>query len=291
MSCAKSQPGISICDLAPFLLGQQQGVFCVLGFYIDDSADAQRKTVFSVAGFIGKPDEWFEVQRAWGKVLDREGLDYFRTYECINLEGEFRKKLVDRYGLTTARVIANAVLNDLKKIVAKSPIYAYCLGVLMPDYRQVSSEPDGAIVLNKDPYIYAHHELIGGILDEVHKFPGREYVAFLYDEHSKAQLLQDSWTSFKNNNPNWATSAGTLAPLDDKIHIPIQVADLLAHTTTRVFEQFQDDPEAAKAKLKDWLKDNLMQIAYANADYLRLMVSHNVEMVKALGGKSGMTSV
>ena len=83
---------------------------------MDDSADAQRKTVFSVAGFIAEPDQWFEAQRHWESRLKKEGLDYFRTYECINLEGEFRKKLVDRHGLTTARVIANAVLYDLKQI-------------------------------------------------------------------------------------------------------------------------------------------------------------------------------
>jgi hypothetical protein len=262
----------------------------MLGFYMDDSADAKRQTVFSVAGFIGEPDKWFEAQRHWENRLKKEGLDYFRTYECINLDGEFRKKLVDPHGLTTARVIANAVLHDLKQIVATSELFAYCLGVLMDDYRQVSSEPDGQIVLNPDPYIYAHQELIGQVLDEVHKFPKhrREVVAFLYDEHSKAALLQNSWSQYKLNNPNWAKSAGTLESLDDKIHIPIQMADLLAHTTTHTFLKRQTDPEAAKEKLKGWLKKNLMMVAYANAEYLRLIVAHNLQLAKSLGVRGGI---
>lgn len=259
----------------------------MLGCYIDDSADAKKQVVFSVGAFVGKPDDWFEVQRRWGKRLELEGLDYFRTYECVNLEGEFQRKLVDRHGLTTARVIADALLADLKNIIATSPLYAFCLGVLMDDYNFVASEPDGAIVLNKDPYIYAHHEIIGGVLLEARKFPYQEYIAFLYDEHSKAQLLQNSWASFKEANPNWAKSAGTLEPLDDKVHIPIQVADLLAHTTTRTFLAFRSDPQAAKDKLKGWLGNNLIEAAYANADYLRQVVAHNVERSRAMGVKGG----
>src|ERR1039458_7706210 len=139
---------VSVMDFAPFLFGEREGAFCVLGFYMDDSADAKRKTVFSVAGFIAEGKDWFDVERHWNARLEREGLDYFRTYDCINLEGEFQKKLVDRHGLTTARVIADAVLCDLKQIVATSNIYAYSLGVLMDDYHLVAAEPDGQIVFN-----------------------------------------------------------------------------------------------------------------------------------------------
>jgi hypothetical protein len=64
------------------------------------------------------------------------------------------------------------VLRDLKQLVATSNLYAFCMGVLMDDYRQVSSEPDGEIVLNKDPYVFAHQMFVGIILSEVQKFQG-----------------------------------------------------------------------------------------------------------------------
>jgi len=105
----------------------------VLGFYMDDSADEQRKNVFSVAGFIGESEDWFELERWWNRALRREGVDYFKAYDCTNLQGEFQRKLVDRHGLTTARVIADALLAELKEIIATSRIYGYCLGVLMDD--------------------------------------------------------------------------------------------------------------------------------------------------------------
>lgn len=218
-------------------------------------------------------------------------MDYFRTYDCVNLENHFQERLVDRHSLNTARVIADAVLSDLKQLIATSKLYAYCLGVLMDDYRLVASEPDGKIVLNEDPYIFAHHLLMGLVLDDANKFTRREIVAFMYDEHSKAALLQDSWVGFKEQNPNWANSAGTLAPLGDKTNAPIQVADLIAHSTTRFFLEFPNDPEAAKAKLKDWLKGNLQRVVYADARWLREVVAGNVERFRALGANAGMIKI
>src|ERR1700691_3947900 len=153
---------------------------------MDDSADHGRKTVFSVGGFVGDSEQWFELERHWERALRHAGVDYFRTYDCVNLEGEFRKKLVDVHGLTTARVIADALLADLKQIIATSNIFAVCLAVLMEDYRLVASEPDGSIVLNPDPYVYAHYQLIGLVLDEFMKHSSFEVCAFLYDESSKA---------------------------------------------------------------------------------------------------------
>jgi hypothetical protein len=259
----------------------------MLACYIDDSADFQQKTVYSVAGFVADSADWFEVERYWAMRLNREGLDYFHTWECVNLEGEFQRKLVDRHGLNTARVIADAVLRDLKQLIATSNLYAFCMGVLMDDYKQVSNEPDGEIVLNRDPYVFAHQMFIGIILSEVRKFPGQEIIAFHYDEHSKAGLLKKSWEGYKACNPNWAQSAGILEPLDDKKNIPVQAADLLAYTTTKMFQRWRTDPDAV-SDLKDWLKGNLMRVPYTNAEFLRAVVAGNVERFKRDGAKGGL---
>ena len=151
----------------------------MFGCYLDDSADHGRKTVFSVGGFVADSEKWFEFERHWERALKQAGVDYFRTYDCTNLQGEFQKKLVDVHGLTTARVIADALLADLKQIIATSDLFGFCLAVLMDDYRQVASEPDGAIVLNSDPYVYAHYQLIGLVLDDFLKHQRFEVCAFL----------------------------------------------------------------------------------------------------------------
>ena len=50
-------------------------------------------------GYV-KAGETFGVEHHWSARLEREGLDYFRAYDCMNLKGEFRGKSVDRYGWT-----------------------------------------------------------------------------------------------------------------------------------------------------------------------------------------------
>lgn len=255
----------------------------MLGCYIDDSADHGRKTVLSIGGFVGEPEKWFDVERHWDRALKHAGVDYFRTYDCVNLQGEFQKKLVDVHGLTTARVIADALLEDLRQIAATSDIYAFSTAVLMEDYRRVLNEPDGAIVLNPDPFIYGHYQFIGLVLDEFLKFDRFEICAFLYDECSKAALMQAGWEGYKKENPNWARHAGTLAPLDDKVHIPIQVADLLAYTTTKVYASasLEEAKIRGEQHLKTWLKKHLIRVAYCDAEYLRAVVAANLERVKA----------
>lgn len=277
------QPRISLVDLEPLLFRNRKGAFCVLGCYIDDSADHGRKTVFSVGGFVGEADKWFDIDRHWNRALKKAGVDYFRTYECVNLEGEFREKLVDVHGLNTARVIADALLADLKQIIATSDVYAFSAAVLMADYRQVLSEPDGAIVLNPDPYIYGHYQLIGSVLDECLKFDRYEVCAFLYDESSKASLMQSGWEGFKKENPNWGKHAGTLAPLDDKFSSSIQMADLLAYTTTKMYASasVEEAKKRGEILLKSWLKKHLIKVVYADAEYLRAIVAANLERVKA----------
>ena len=146
--------------------------------------------MLSIGGFVGEPEKWFEVERYWARALKHAGVDYFRTYDCVNLQGEFQKKLVDVHGLTTARVIADALIDDLRKIVATSDIYAFSTALLMEDYRQVLSEPDGAVVLNPDPFVFGHYQFIGIVLDEFLKFKHFDVCAFLYDESSKAALMQ-----------------------------------------------------------------------------------------------------
>jgi hypothetical protein len=75
-----------------------------------------------------------------------------------------------------------------------------------------------------------------------------------------------------------------LAPLDDKQHIPIQVADLLAYATTKVYEKVPSggppDRIAAHRELKQRLCDNLVMGRYCNANYLRKVVAANAEVVK-----------
>lgn len=263
-------------EYAPFLLGRRRGEFLIVGLDLDDSADHKRTIVFSVGGFLGYPGEWFELERKWETRVKDDGLSYFRTADYASMGlgwgGEF-DKLVDKHGLTTARVIADALVKDLKALIHKHKMAAFCLAVLMPDFRKVVSKLK-RIPFHKDPYIFAHHQLIGLVAEDVLKMKAPPVVAVAYDENSKSAELQRSWVPFKEANPTWGEALGTLAPLNDKLNPAIQIADLIAHTTTDTFRSRHKDPSAGIAELREWLP-MLRRVAYVDEKYLRKVLAEN----------------
>jgi hypothetical protein len=264
----------------------------IVGLNLDDSADRKRRIVFSVAGLLGYPNEWFELERKWEQLVRGAGLSYFRTADYMSMGlgwgGEF-DKLVAKHGLTTARVIADALVQDLKELIHGHKMAAFCLAILMPDFNEVVSKLR-RVPFHKDPYIYAHHQLIGLVAEEVLKMKAPPVIAVAYDGNSKSAELKRSWVPFKNANPTWGATLGTLAPLDDKLNPSIQIADLIAHTTTDTFRSRHKDPSAGIAELREWLP-MLMRVAYVDKKYLRTVLAHNARRLanhskEQKGGKS-----
>lgn len=255
----------------------------MIAFKMDDSADQKRKKVFVVAGFVGTSVDWFEVTRHWERYLERVSIDYFRTNECITLNGEFLK-IVKRHGRKRARDIANELLESLKLVVKASNLRAFCLGVLMRDYLTVLSEPEGSRVLMADPYLHAHQQLIHMVATAAAETPQQPLVAFGYDQSNKAAALQNSWVTFKERNPIAAECMGTLSPLDDKLFPSIQVADLVANSAKKAFERKIDGGQPLRRahspveleELGEWSK-HIDWVGYWNEEYLRGVVKGNLK--------------
>ena len=276
---------VGIQDLAPvvFRLGRE-GEFFVWSISLDDSADGQRKKIFVVAGFLGDSEDWFEVERLWEKRIKSEGLSYFRATECYSLTGEFIK-LVKQYGAPTARDKSGVLLDDLKLLIKSSNLQAFCLGVSIDDYKTVRDEPNGHLVLEQDPYIQAHKMLIYAVARVVRASESPSPVAFCYDEHSKAAMLQKDWAKFKENHPMAAECMATLMPLDDKTTPAVQAADLIAHSTKRYFENRIDKnipiqragSAVELAELAEWAR-SLCRVWFWEKNQLREFVSACVEV-------------
>jgi hypothetical protein len=277
-------------DLASvFFRHRSNGAFFVLSFNMDDSADSKREKVFVVAGFLGNSVEWFEVERKWEARVKLDGLDYFHAKDFTGkLHGEAKSKLEEKYGKEEAGKKAKELLEDLKSLIKRSSLLAFCFGILMKDYVLVRGEANGEMVLQSDPYLHAHEQLIYIVATRACKTGGRPGIAFVYDESNKAKLLQGQWKEFKERCPLAAECMTTLSPMDDKTTPAIQVADLIAHTTKRYFENRLDKgldiPMAAPsqvdlAEFSEW-KGILASVAFWEKDYLRELVKVSMEEYK-----------
>src|ERR1700682_6045491 len=185
----------------------------MLAFYMAYSADHKAESVYALAGILANTDEWFELEKDWEQRLKQDGLDYFRPYECKSLDGEF-EKLVSKHGLTTARVLANALMQDMKAIVHRTIINSYFLGISMPDYRKAVSIA-GSDKLQDDPYFYSHQQLITLVtMDFKARAKKFEPIAFMYDERQQSPIKDISWSRFKELNFGCSEYMGTIAPAD-----------------------------------------------------------------------------
>jgi hypothetical protein len=262
-------------DLA-FLLFPNDRSGQLLAFYMDDSADAKRQTVFVVAGIIADSEVWFEVERHWTRRLTDEGLSYFRATEFNSLTGEFRK-LVAKFGPAEARRIATSLVADLKLIIKSANVSAFCfIGPLAP-YRTVQATEYGAFVLQGDPYIQAHELIIFNVARSCAQNGVKPPVAYVFDEHSKAKELMSKWAEFKEHHPICAPWMGTLTAADDKRCPAIQMADLMANTTKRAFETIRSDSTAGLAELEEW-RSILDWVAYWDEGYLRALVDASIDV-------------
>ena len=245
----------------------------MLAFYMDESADQRQERIFSVSGVLADMDLWCEFDGEWRARLKHDEVQYFRTSDYFAMEGEFRK-MADRYGLTNARVLANALFADLKAILKSYDVHFFCLGCPIATLQEVRREPRPWIVLNSDPYVMAHEELIYRTARMVRESSQPEPIAFIFDENDKGEAFSDiGWAEFKSNiyPRSIAQCMTTLAPLDDKKFPALQAADLIAHTARRAFEKQLTTHSIKYGDLYDmaeW-RDELAYMAMYNAEYLR----------------------
>lgn len=241
----------------------------MLAFNMDDSADQKQEKIYVVAGYLGQSEVWFETRRHWEARVKREGLDYFRTTDCYSLTGEF-EKLVRKYGRDQARKISDQLLSDLWLIIKAANLGGFCFLGPMPAYREVRAESYSEYVFASDPYVQAHEHVIYNVARWVcDNVKPSEPVAFAFDEHNKAAILQERWAQQKLNSPIAAPCMGSLISADDRRTPSIQMADLLANTTKRAFEDRMHDPSSGLEHLKRSCGQNLTWVACWNEDYLR----------------------
>lgn len=255
----------------------------MLAFYMDESADQKQQRVFSVSGIIADTAVWIDVEQAWETRVHRDGLEYFRTTDYVAMTGEFQK-LADKYGLMTARILADAMVRDLKNVLKAHHVGLFCLGCPMVDYRDVSREPKPWIVLDKDPYMLVHEELIYRVANMMCSHTPPEPVAFIFDENDKGSAFNAiHWADLKTRvyPAPVASCMVTLAPRDDRTCPALQTADLIAHTARRAFEKqlgkrrVEGKPRIQYGDLEDmaeW-RDHLAYMALLHAEYLREAVS------------------
>jgi hypothetical protein len=207
-----------------------RGFLCmVYQCYVDDSKDQNQDKVFVSAGFVGQRENWTSLQSEWKKCLLGHGIAYFKTSEYKMLTGEFAKFRV--YPKPHGRNRAKVVKDDLQQIIATPrSIIGVAIAVKVEDYKKVISRPEAIGIFDVNPYHRALESLMIEIPKRLKKYvTGHNMVAFTHDDGDDATRLLELYKDFRRKNPRTAKMLGGLSFLDDKIHAPLQMADMQAN--------------------------------------------------------------
>jgi hypothetical protein len=193
----------------------------VYNTFIDDSKDQKAKEFLVSAGFVGTIEQWRPLRMAWYSELKKHGMSYFKSVEYKMLTkqfGQFRK-FPEPQGREEAIKVREALRY---KLLSNEGIQGIGVGVAIDDYNQVVARPEANCVLVGSPYHRALELVFKQAVQFVRSQGRNNVVAFIHDDGPDFDVL-------RKKNPKLAKHMGGFQSLDDKVHPPLQVADMMAN--------------------------------------------------------------
>lgn len=207
----------------------------ILRTSMDESVDGLAREIFAVGALIGSEVKWEWLHDEWNKILSREGLKYFRTADCVGVDGEFLRYRANPDVITDSeRAIALGIRNELIDIIIGSRLSGVGVAVDLAAYSRIVDTSAKKEAFGNTPYYHCYLKAVTLVGDVFKNHLPKDFTAFGFDEHEQfAEYLVKVYSVFKQKNPDISPYLTTLAPFDDRVFIPIQAADLVASAVRR----------------------------------------------------------
>jgi hypothetical protein len=260
----------------------------MLHVFGDESHDARRRRVLSLAGLLAPREAWARFWISWGEVIELAGITTFHAADCENTRGEFARwtrTQVEGLQRTLIQLITDPAYGILG--------YSCSLDLghynrLRPRLRAFRRFPTVIAKLGisgslEDPYFILFQHLVERVAKEqyVTELPADERVGFAFDRHHLEARAKTVYHAMQHFKPEYGHRLGG-ATFDDKVKVkPLQAADMLAYETFR-----RADDLRSGIKGERWQFTELVKIVreghYFDAAYLDHLVEMNENKVAAL---------
>lgn len=216
----------------------------ILKSYLDESSDGGNREVFCVGAILANELQFGVMERAWLERLQvPDDIPYFRASACNGVHDPFFK-LRSKYG-NDAQAVVNKLRDDLESILASHPWVGFGLGIIISDYEEVwKSCPDAMKLYREDPTEAAYYQLFSEITRSAQSYSKDCQIAFIVDDSTYSGRLADAFKAIKILYPDIASSMTTFDAKDDKITPSLQMADLIASVTRKIFLEWIAKGEA-----------------------------------------------
>lgn len=212
--------------------------------YIDDSADRDRKLFVISGAIIGDESRWSPLYKPWRDRLAEDRIEYFKSSHCDMLNRQFHKFRA----MANGRAKADKVRDDLDEIIRRLKLVT--LGVILPIpvYQQMLDDPVKFGPIPLVPYRLAFQQVLAECAKAMRLLGRNNIVTFAHDDGDDFPQLHAIYKGFKKNNPHLASVMADFVPLDDKVHPPIQAADVAASVTYHYAQAWAVTPDADNLK-------------------------------------------
>jgi hypothetical protein len=186
-------------------------------------------------------------------VSHKDNLQYFKSSHCDTLNGQFHKFRA----ISDGRAKADKVRDDLDEIIRRLKLVT--LGVILPIHvhQQMLNDPATFGPIPAVPYRLAFQQILAECAKAMRILGRNNIVTFAHDDGHDFPQLHEIYKNFKRKNPHLASVMADFVPLDDKLHPPLQAADVAASVTYRYAQSWAVTPNADNLKR---LRDSMYKV-------------------------------
>jgi hypothetical protein len=209
---------------------RRERLFAMFGAFVDDTGNDQHTPFILLAALVAEKGAWNAFSAEWQAALDADKrIEYFKSSEANRLDRCFA-------GFTRGEAEAKTAM--LTDIILRHINYGIAAGVMWNDFARILEphrpKPGGTKrYFLKHPYFITFHEIVGCIGQAQVNLREKGAVDFMFDQqgkwYSRCKRLHDE---LKPEMPKpYRTIFGEVSEGDDKVHRPLQAADLVAGQT------------------------------------------------------------
>jgi hypothetical protein len=246
---------ISALDLAEAIFPEGKvGMMAFLKVYGDESYD---DSLYTCGSFLSWPAIFYYLGLEWDDRLKKDGIAYFRSYDCEHLQGEFRLENPPGFGLNQARARADSIRHDLVQIIQRKTIAGISVSIVRKDFEAlVSKNRKARKCFGTDLMIFTYRMLVKhtvGLMEQ--DFPETKYrglkAGFVFDEHSNWRKAEEAYDQLKQQDALCAKRMLVASHADDREYPGLQMADLMAYEARIESQKWLDSSDEERHSMKN----------------------------------------
>jgi hypothetical protein len=212
--------------------------------YIDDSSDRNRERVVVCGAIIGDEPRWTFLTKKWNARLAQDGLQYFKSSHCNSLNGQFHKFR----SMPDGKQRADKVRDDLDAIIHESQVMTLGATLPIPFYKTMLADQAKFGPIPDVPYRLVFQQVLAECAYAMVEMGRDRIVTFGHDDGDDFDALRGVYQRFKQTNKHHAKRMADFVPLDDKLHPPVQAADVAAWVSFKYAEDWVINSTAENLK-------------------------------------------